>query len=100
MSGGSWDYFYMKLEEVADRMRKQRTVKRKAFGVLLQKCAKAIHDIEYVDSYDYGEGDEIAAIDDVLGFNTAQEIKSIILNDLQKLKEDIIVLEESLTKKL
>ena len=62
MSGGSWDYAYVRLEEIADRLEKARDPLRRAFGARLQKCAEALHDIEWVDSADCAEGDEVAAI--------------------------------------
>ena len=67
MSGGSWDYFYGRLEDVALRLQCERDPLRKAFGLHLQKCAKALHDIEWVDSCDCSPGDEVNAIKAVLG---------------------------------
>ena len=62
MSGGSWDYFYGRLEDVASRLQCERDPLRKAFGSHLQKCAKALHDIEWVDSSDCSPGDEVESI--------------------------------------
>ena len=62
MSGGSWDYFYERLEDVASRLQCERDPLRKAFGSHLQRCAKALHDIEWVDSCDCSPGDEVKAI--------------------------------------
>ncbi len=70
MSGGSWDYFYSRLEEVAARLQGEREPIRVAFGKHLQKCADALHAIEWVDSGDSGEGGEVAAINAALGKNT------------------------------
>ena len=67
MSGGSWDYFYGQLEEVAARLQCERDPLRKAFGSHLKKCAKALHDIEWVDSCDSSPGDEVMAIKAALG---------------------------------
>ena len=67
MSGGSWDYFYGRLEEVASRLQCERYPLRKAFGSHLQKCAKALHYIEWVDSCDCLPGDEVKAIKAALG---------------------------------
>ena len=61
MSGGSYDYFYSKIEEFAERINKS-TPQRRAFYNLLCKVADAAHDIEWVDSGDYGKGDENEAI--------------------------------------
>jgi hypothetical protein len=60
MSGGSMNYLYSKLENDADF--RQTTPERKAFALHLQKVAKALHDIEWVDSCDYGPGDDSEAI--------------------------------------
>jgi hypothetical protein len=60
MSGGSMNYLYSKLEY--DATFREDTPERKAFAKHLQLVAKALHDIEWVDSADYGPGDENAAI--------------------------------------
>jgi len=73
MSGGSWDYFYGRLEDVASRLQCERDPLRKAFGAHLQKCAKALHDIEWVDSCDCSPGDEVEAIKAVLCRHTYAE---------------------------
>ena len=78
MSGGSYDYAYRKVnhfvEELRERIERERRAGvegahdlRERFAVHLEKVAKAIHDIEWVDSCDYGPGDEVAAILAVLG---------------------------------
>jgi hypothetical protein len=61
MSGGSMNYFYQKMEE--DAAFREHTPQRRAFAAHLKKVAKALHDIEWVDSSDYGQGDENAAIE-------------------------------------
>ena len=63
MSGGSWDYAYRTIEDVSRRlMRRESHAIRKAFGELMLRCAQAMHDIEWVDSNDMGDGDEMEAI--------------------------------------
>lgn len=59
MSGGSMDYLYRKVEYANFRT---GTLERKAFAKHLSLVAKALHDIEWVDSGDFSEGDESAAI--------------------------------------
>ena len=59
MSGGSMDYLYAKVEEARF---KENTPERKAFRSHLMKVAIALHDIEWVDSYDTSPGDEVEAI--------------------------------------
>lgn len=64
MSGGSMNYLYSSLEYAgftAD------TPERRAFAAHLKLVAKALHDIEWVDSGDFGPGDENAAIRVCLG---------------------------------
>lgn len=60
MSGGSMNYLYSKLEYDANFQ--TNTLERAAFRKHLALVAKALHDIEWVDSGDYGPGDENAAI--------------------------------------
>lgn len=59
MSGGSMDYLY---QRVRDASFGRHTPERVAFAAHLELVAKALHDIEWVDSCDYGPGDESAAI--------------------------------------
>ena len=54
------NYLYIRLELEADF--RQTTPERKAFAEHLVKVAKALHDIEYVDSSDYGPGADSEAI--------------------------------------
>lgn len=63
MSGGSYDYAYSKIEQLAEDLRIKDDPRRLALQRLLLKVSVAIHDVEWVDSSDYGEGDDHAAID-------------------------------------
>lgn len=60
MSGGSMNYLYVKL--TYDANFETNTPERRAFAAHLKLVAKALHDIEWVDSGDYGIGDDSAAI--------------------------------------
>ena len=60
MSGGSMNYLYSRIEWEADF--ETDTPERIAFAEHLKLVAKALHDIEWVDSCDYGVGDENEAI--------------------------------------
>ena len=60
MSGGSMNYLYSKVLHNADFP--LDTPEREAFAAHLKLVAQALHDIEWVDSGDYGPGDENAAI--------------------------------------
>ena len=65
MSGGSMNYIYSRLESDAEF--DLNTPERVAFAKHLKLVAKALHDIEWVDSSDYGPGDDTAAIRACLG---------------------------------
>jgi hypothetical protein len=67
VSGGSWDYFYSRLEDVAGRLIDSQQADRRALGRMLMKASEALHDIEWVDSGDYGPGDDKATIAAALG---------------------------------
>ena len=83
MSGGSYDYSFYKVEEMADSLsHKGNSPLRRAFAKHLALVAKAMHDIEWVDSSDYGKGDDDEAIRAVLN-STANE-KEIIYEDAKE----------------
>lgn len=91
MSGGSWDYVYRHIEEAADRLEYESCPFRRAFGKRMRLMAKAMHDIEWVDSGDYCEGDEIAAIEAAIGENyralALDEIRAEILTAIKRAEE-------------
>jgi hypothetical protein len=69
MSGGSYDYIGFKIKDLANDIRNQDTDPRRAtFAKLMNLVGNAMHDIEWVDSCDYGEGDDHKAIDAVFSF--------------------------------
>lgn len=87
MSGGSYDYAYHKVEQMADDLEhsyaRQRIMpdpegydvpdsknpdkdpRRALFAKFLWQVAKAMHAIEWVDSADWGTGDEYPHIEAV-----------------------------------
>ena len=81
MSGGSMNYLYSKLEY--DAIFSTHTPERKAFKAHLAKVAKALHDIEWVDSCDKAPGDENAAIraclqPDAVLFTLVEQAKDVM----------------------
>lgn len=62
MSGGELDYLYSTLRTVLELNYQATTPQRKAFREHLNKVITALHDIEWVDSGDMGQGDENKAI--------------------------------------
>lgn len=68
MSGGSLNYVYSIVESAARDVKfRAETPLHHAFATHLLKVAKALHDLEWVWSSDYGPGDEVEAIRAVLG---------------------------------
>lgn len=68
MSGGSMNYLYSRIEY--DATFNTDTTERRAFKKHLALVAKALHDIEWVDSGDCGPGYESKSILDCLSSNS------------------------------
>ena len=67
MSGGSLDYAYMRVQEIADSvLQKSENAHHRALGKHLSKISKALKILEWVLSGDSAEGEEIEAINNVL----------------------------------
>ena len=71
MSGGSYDYAYCKVRDLGAEIigraaGEPHEALRIAFGKHLVACADAARAIELVDSSDWGAGDEVKPIQDVL----------------------------------
>ncbi len=66
MSGGSYNYAWERVEDFVSIIRKKDCPLRRAFAEHMVLVAKAMGDIEMVDSGDYGQGDEIESIQAVL----------------------------------
>jgi hypothetical protein len=88
MSGGSYQYAYYQIEELAAYIRPTSAL-RKAFKAHLVKIAKACHDIEWVDSGDYGPGDEDDAIRACLGEATDALVLAEVLAEAKKIHSDL-----------
>lgn len=86
MSGGSWDYVYRHFDEIADRLESASTSAiRRALGKRVRFLAKAMHDIEWVDSSDYAQGDDRDAIIDALGEKSKEQELTILLEDAKEM---------------
>lgn len=89
MSGGSWDYVYFKFEETADRLLESKSPERRALGRLIRPMTKALHDIEWADSGDRGQGSELPAILAALGNDAPNKTLSVLVDEALKLKETL-----------
>lgn len=93
MSGGSYDYAYSRVENMAQDPFLTTTPERRAFASLLNDVAEAMHDIEWVDSGDYSPGDENAAIERCLG--TEVLLEQVIAEAKQAAEALLIALEKA-----
>ena len=83
MSGGSWDYVSGPIDGAADKLLKQKCPYRKALGRLLKPIAEALHDIEWVDSYNKSHPDEMPAIKRALGANAVGLALAEVVKDAE-----------------
>ena len=75
MSGGSLDYVCYKVDDAIDTIEKRATtVLQKAFAAHLKDVSKALHDLEWVYSGDYSEGQEVESLRKVI--NKEMELKA------------------------
>lgn len=81
MSGGSYNYAYVQVQEFAAQLARTRITNplRLAFADHLRLVANAMRDIEWVDSYDNSPGYENesirACLDLESAYKKAQEVK-------------------------
>lgn len=97
MSGGSMDYLYSRVEDAARTLCSSPLAYRRALGSRLLKVATALHNIEWVDSGDYGEGDDKKAIQVVLSstavleelISNAEKLLGELPTELDRVKKEM-----------
>jgi len=89
MSGGSYDYAYCKVADMADQLSHSGSNERKAFARLLRNVAQAMHDVEWVDSGDMCKGDESKAIQEALGGPASQLILDESVTSAKEALDDL-----------
>lgn len=88
MSGGSWDYCYMQLEEPIEKLLGSNKPERQLLGKHLKVIQKALRNIEWTDSGDTAPGSEIEAIKEVFGEPFSQTmLKSLTKEAYELIKE-------------
>ena len=91
MSGGSYDYAYLKVNDFVGNLRSvHNSPLRKAFADHLELVAKAMHDIEWVDSGDYGKGDEEESIRKCISKDSELKAAISMAESVMKLLENTI----------
>ena len=94
MSGGSLDYVCYKLDDAVDSIEKRATTPlHKAFAVHLKDVSKALHDLEWVFSGDYGEGDEIEALSKIVNKKMELEVATNDAKIALKQLQDVLGLD-------
>ena len=89
MSGGEWDYVYGKFYDVAVRLAESKSPLRRALGNHIELIAKAMHDIEWVDSGDTEPGSEREAIEAVFGGLAESKEIEILIADGREIVEQL-----------
>ena len=84
MSGGSWNYACNHLHDLADSLMSDDDPLRRALGKRMQLMAKAMHDIEWVDSNDATKGSELPAIKAALEFDGASAVLDEICDEAER----------------
>lgn len=97
MSGGSYNYAYRKVNEMAESLN-TTTPLRKAFKSHLIKVAQAMQDIEWVDSCDYVDGDEDEAIRTVLGVDADKLALKEVVEDAKAVIGELTTLIDACEK--
>jgi hypothetical protein len=88
MSGGSYDYLFGRIQDAATQVERTRpTPLRRAFAEHLRLVAKAMHAVEWVDSCDYGSGDEDEVIRAVLGDSAASKELAVLIEDARNARD-------------
>jgi hypothetical protein len=62
MSGGSWDYSYSRVQDIGERLSVSKEPERRAMAKSVLLLSVAMKAIEWVDSGDSCEGDDLKAI--------------------------------------
>jgi len=92
MSGGAYDYFYIKLEEFVDELEINDNPNRIAFKQLLKEIAKCAHDVEWADSGDYSDKQADDSLNDLFSkyFNNPNEhVKSVCFDKMVKIMKEV-----------
>ena len=90
MSGGSHNYGYRDLEELAASIRSRHgddDLYHLAFADHLDRAAKVAHDIEWADSFDISQEE---ALKSVKGFVTPHRVLEIAIDKAQQLRDDLM----------
>lgn len=92
------EYLTFKVDDVAAELQLDyQSPERRAFGNMLEKVAKALYAIEWVDSGDWGTGDDTRAIMEALEMGGG--INAVIAEQNRLLLEQLEILEKLKAKR-
>jgi len=83
MSGGCYDYISFKIDDFANNL-EIKNKERAWFKKLLQLVAVAAHDIEWVDSGDKADGDELISLEAIKEFTKRGEPSLAEINAIEQ----------------
>lgn len=94
MSGGSWDYVSDNIECVAHRLCNSDVntscyLLRRALGNQLLLIAEALHAIEWVDSCDWGNGDEREALEKCFDEPLKNVEVRMLLEEIERVQREV-----------
>lgn len=90
VSGGHYDYAYQSIDRfIREFQHKANTPIRQAFLKQIARVSQAMHDIEWVDSGDYSEGDEDNAIIKCLGIGWRNIAYEQVLEEVKKIEQQL-----------
>lgn len=94
MSGGSLDYVCYRLDDAIDTIeRRATTTLQKAFAQHLKDVVQALHDLEWVFSGDYGDGDEVESLKKVVNKQMELEAATNDARTALKQLQDVLGLD-------
>jgi len=94
MSGGSLDYVCYKLDDAIEVIeRRSTTVLQTAFAAHLKDVSKALHDLEWVFSGDYTDGDDVEALRKVVNKEMELEAATNDARTALKQLQDVLALD-------
>jgi len=90
MSGGSYDYAFRYVDDMADRLSsKTQTPLRRAFAAHMKLVAKAMHDIEWEDRCD--GADDVGSMREAMGQACDSAELSVLIEDAIAARDALVV---------
>ena len=98
MSGGSWDYAYRGVEDVARKLTYERNENRAELGKALLVFAEALHAIEWCDSCDWSSEQEDEAVKKALAMLSGRHAskRDQLVNEKQRLEARLVAIDVEL----